>query len=47
MNGLKLSQSGEVGIEQNRVDKRREKVRMKTANTMENMSVNDDRRIEA
>lgn len=47
MNGLNSSQSGEVGMEQNRVDKRREKVRMKAANKMENRSVNDVRRVEA
>lgn len=48
MSGLKSSQSGEVGMKQSRVDqKKREKVRMKTANKMENRRVNDDRRAEA
>lgn len=36
MSGLKSSQSGEVGMKQSGVDKRREKVRLETANKMEN-----------
>lgn len=41
MTGLKSSQSGEVGMEQNGVDKR-EKVGMTTANTMEDRRQNEN-----
>lgn len=44
MSGLKTRLCGEVGMKQGRLDKRKEKIRMKTTNKMRNRSLNDDRR---